>query len=238
MRIQNSYNFSNKQFSLGLTGGIASGKSKVARIFHSLGAAIIDTDVIAYQLTTQTNTDININVSTSMIDSKHLHHAITGAAIPEIIRCFGRQFIDVDGNLNRPMMRACILKDSKKRQCLEAILHPMIYNHAQLLIKYAQADYSIVVVPLLIEHLSQWNNAIDRILVIDCEVAIQKQRLLQRIGISNKQVNQLLAIQTSRQQRLLYADEVINNTYLNIEQLTQYIKRLHAFYLSLTHTNR
>jgi dephospho-CoA kinase len=202
-----------KRFSVGLTGGIASGKSTVATMFSALGAAIVDTDVIAHQLTAGENILTRV-----------------GAAIPAITQAFGSTFIQSDGGLNRAMMRRHILNDSKERLRLEAILHPMIHYQAQSLGNTLSGNYVIFVVPLLIESL-QWRRQVDRILVIDCDLELQRQRLLQRAGITTMQADQLLAIQASREQRLMQADDTLDNTAMTIEQLQQHINQLHHIYL-------
>jgi dephospho-CoA kinase len=202
-----------KRFSVGLTGGIASGKSTVATMFSALGAAIVDTDVIAHQLTAGENTLTRV-----------------GAAIPAITQAFGSTFIQSDGGLNRAMMRRHILNDSKERLRLEAILHPMIHYQAQSLGNTLSGNYVIFVVPLLIES-PQWRRQVDRILVIDCDLELQRQRVLQRAGITTVQANQLLAIQASREQRLMQADDTLDNTAMTIEQLQHHINHLHHLYL-------
>jgi dephospho-CoA kinase len=202
-----------KRFSVGLTGGIASGKSTVATMFSALGAAIVDTDVIAHQLTAGENTLTRV-----------------GAAIPAITQAFGSTFIQSDGGLNRAMMRRHILNDSKERLRLEAILHPMIHYQAQSLGNTLSGNYVIFVVPLLIES-PQWRRQVDRILVIDCDLELQRQRVLQRAGITMVQANQLLAIQASREQRLMQADDTLDNTAMTIEQLQHHINHLHHLYL-------
>lgn len=204
-----------KRFSVGLTGGIASGKSTVASMFSTLGVAIVDTDVIAHQLTA---------------GETILTRA--GAAIPAITQMFGSTFIQSDGGLNRAMMRTHILNDSQERLRLEAILHPMIHHQAQSLGNTLSGAYVIFVVPLLIES-PQWRRQVDRILVIDCDLELQRQRLLHRVGITAVQTNQLLAIQASREQRLMQADDVLNNTAMTIEQLQHHINQLHHVYLKL-----
>ena len=202
-----------KRFSVGLTGGIASGKSTVASIFSTLGVAIVDTDAIAHQLTAGKSTLTRV-----------------GAAIPAITQTFGYKFIQPDGGLNRAMMRQYILNDSKERLRLEAILHPMIHYQAHCLGNTLPGDYVIFVVPLLIES-PQWRKQVDRILVIDCDLELQRQRVLQRAGITAVQADQLLAIQASREQRLMQADDVLNNTAMTMEQLQQHINQLHHIYL-------
>jgi dephospho-CoA kinase len=209
-----------KRFSIGLTGGIASGKSTVATMFSALGAAIVDTDVIAHQLTAGEN----------ILTAGENILARVGAAIPAIVQAFGSTFIQSDGGLNRAMMRRHILNDPKERLRLESILHPMIHYQAQSLGNTLSGNYVIFVVPLLIES-PQWRRQVDRILVIDCDLKLQRQRLLQRAGITTVQADQLLAIQASREQRLMQADDTLDNTAMTIEQLQYHINQLHHLYL-------
>jgi dephospho-CoA kinase len=128
------------------------------------------------------------------------------------------------------MMRRHILNDSKERLRLEAILHPMIHYQAQSLGNTLSGNYVIFVVPLLIES-PQWRRQVDRILVIDCDLELQRQRVLQRAGITMVQADQLLAIQASREQRLMQADDTLDNTAMTIEQLQHHINHLHHLYL-------
>ncbi|MEY3997061.1 MAG: dephospho-CoA kinase [Pseudomonadota bacterium] len=202
-----------KRFSVGLTGGIASGKSTVATMFSALGAAIVDTDIIAHQLTAGETILTRV-----------------GVAMPAITQAFGSTFIQSDGGLNRAMMRRHILNDSKERLRLESILHPMIHYQAQFLGNTLSGNYVIFVVPLLIES-PQWRRQVDRILVIDCDLELQRQRLLQRAGVTMVQADQLLAIQASREQRLIQADDTLDNTAMTIEQLQHHINQLHHLYL-------
>jgi dephospho-CoA kinase len=175
------------RFCIGLTGGIASGKSTASECLGQLGAAVVDTDVIAHQLT----------------------HA-GGAAMPAIEHAFGKGFINLDGSLNRTAMRALVFAEPLKRSLLEAILHPMIHAKTRELGATVKGEYVVFVVPLLVES-SRWRQRVDRIAVVDCDPKIQLKRLLQRPTMTTVQAAQIMAAQASREQRLTMADDVIVN---------------------------
>ena len=176
-------------FCIGLTGGIGSGKSTVAEMFAVLGVPIIDTDVIARELT-----------------------QAGGAALPAIRKAFGDTVIGPSGAMDRERMRMRILSDTMARSRLEAILHPMIQAEAkQRLEALAGAGYAILVVPLLVE-LGTYRGMVDRVLVVDCEEAMQLARACRRDGRDEAEVRAVMAWQVSRQDRLAQADDVLNNT--------------------------
>ena len=173
-------------FRVALTGGIASGKSTVADMFGELGAAVIDTDVVAREVVQPGQ-----------------------PALDEIIDRFGEQVIDAAGNLNRAAMRKRIFSDESARLDLEAILHPRIGTETRRLADTSSGPYQIIVVPLLVgSPLAQF---VDRILVVDCDEELQLQRLLARDAETVTQARRILATQASREARLLIADDVIRN---------------------------
>lgn len=178
-----------RRFCIGLTGGIGSGKSTVAEMFAVLGVPIIDTDVIARELT-----------------------QAGGVALPAIRKAFGDTVIGPGGAMDRERMRMRILSDTMARSRLEAILHPMIQAEAkQRLEALAGAGYAILVVPLLVE-LGTYRGMVDRVLVVDCEEAMQLARACRRDGRDEAEVRAVMAWQVSRQDRLAQADDVLNNT--------------------------
>lgn len=171
---------------VGLTGGIASGKSTIANMFADLGAPVIDTDIIARDL------------------------VLPGQpALEEIRRRFGNDKIDQDGNLDRAAMREAIFADDRARHDLEAILHPRISAETRRQSKEADGPYQIIVVPLLVG--SALRSFVDRILVVDCDEETQVKRLVARDAESVEQAQRILAAQASREQRLAIADDVIDN---------------------------
>ena len=175
-----------RPYRIGLTGGIASGKSVVAGMFADLGVPVIDTDVIAREVVEPGQ-----------------------PALEEICKRFGKHMIDAAGNLDRAEMRKEIFADEEARLDLEAILHPRIGAETRRQADAANGDYQIIVVPLLVS--SQLIDFVDRVLVVDCGEETQMQRLLARDSETVEQAERILATQASRAQRLGIADDVINN---------------------------
>jgi len=195
-------------FCVGLTGGIASGKSSAAALFEELGAAVVDTDAIAHELTRP-----------------------GAAAMAGIRDAFGPAYVAADGSLERAKMRQLVFSDPAAKAKLEAILHPLIREQARARIVAMQQSYVIVVVPLLIET-GAYRDLIQRILVIDCSEDLQVERAMQRSQLKEGEVRAILAAQLPRTERLRRADDVIDNNG-GIEALRQQIKKLHAKYLAL-----
>ncbi len=137
------------RLSIGLTGGIGSGKSFVAALFAAQGASIVDTDVITHQLT-----------------------APGGRAMPAIRESFGAEYLNGDGSLNRAAMRARVFSDADAKRRLESILHPLIGAETTAAAQRAEGDYVIFVVPLLVES-GRWVERVVRVLVVDCPEALQ-----------------------------------------------------------------
>lgn len=175
---------------VGLTGGIGSGKSAAADRFAALGAAVIDTDAIAHELT-----------------------GPGGAAMPAIAQAFGPDVVRVDGALDRAAMRTLVFADPSQRQRLEAILHPMIRRLSDERVQAALvggAPYAVLVVPLLVES-GTYRERVHRIVVVDCSEATQVRRVMSRNGMSESDVRRILAAQATRAERLAIADDVIDN---------------------------
>lgn len=177
---------SKRAFRIGLTGGIASGKSTVAELFAERGIDIIDTDLIAREVVQPGE-----------------------PALLEIRAEFGDTVIEADGSLDRAAMRRIIFSDDEDRRKLEAILHPRIGASARRQSEAANGPYQIIAVPLLVQ--SPLRQFIDRVLVVDCDEETQIQRLLLRDKESIEQVRRILASQSSREERLSIADDVIQN---------------------------
>lgn len=173
---------------IGLTGGIASGKSVVADMFAELGVPVIDTDVIAREVVQPGQ-----------------------PALDEIRERFGETIIDAAGNLNRAALRELIFSDDTARLDLEAILHPRIGAETRRQADAADSDYQLIVVPLLVG--SPLMQFVDRILVVDCQEDTQIRRLLERDTESVEQAERILAAQASREERLAIADDVVNNDH-------------------------
>ena len=176
---------------LGLTGGIGSGKSTVAQMLAVQGAAIIAADAISRATT-----------------------AAGGAALPAIAQQFGAHLIAPDGALDRTAMRALVFDDADARQRLEAIIHPLVAQETDRQARLAlDAGRRLLVfdVPLLAESGARWRAKVDRVLVIDCDSATQIDRVMARNALPRDQVEQIVAAQASRAQRLAAADLVIFN---------------------------
>lgn len=173
--------------SIGLTGGIGSGKSTVAGELVACGAVLVDTDAIAHALTTA-----------------------AGAAMPAIAAAFGAGVVASDGALDRARMRALAFDQPEARGRLEAILHPLIGAEAQRQAAAAGDRPVVYDVPLLAAS-SAWRARVDRILVVDCSEDTQVQRVMQRSGWSEAQVRKVIAQQSSRALRRSIADAVIHN---------------------------
>lgn len=195
-------------FVVGLTGGIGSGKSTVADAFVELGAALVDTDAIAHELT-----------------------APGGAAMPALIAAFGPAIADPSGALDRAAMRRLAFADPGARQRLEGILHPLIRQLSDARCRAASAPYVILAVPLLVES-GSYRERCRRILVVDCPESLQIERVMARNGISEAEVRAILAAQASREARLAIADDVLVN---DGERTILYraVAELHAEYLHL-----
>lgn len=197
-----------RRFSVGLTGGIGSGKTTVANLFADRGASIVDTDAIAHSLA-----------------------ACDGMAIPEIRVQFGASYIDADGSLNRARMRELVFSDPGARIRLEAIMHPLIRQEADRAMVQAPGDYVIFVVPLLVES-PRWRKRVNRILVVDCPEELQIRRVVERNAMSESQVRAIMAAQARREDRLAAADDVIVNDD-GTSKLIPQIDRLHQLYRTL-----
>ena len=190
---------------IGLTGGIASGKSTVADMFAALGVAVIDTDVIAREV------------------------VLPGQpALDEIREAFGKAAVARDGTLDRDAMRRLIFADEDARRRLEAILHPRIQQETIRQAEAAGGDYQLIVVPLLVE--SSLRSFVDRILVVDCSEETQIRRLQARDAESIEQVRRILAAQASRDERLAIADDVIDNDG-DVVATRRQVEALHKQYL-------
>ncbi len=192
---------------IGLTGGIASGKSTVADMFAELGVPVIDTDVIAREVV-----------------------APGGPALDEIAERFGDHMIDAGGSLDRRAMRELVFADDSAREDLEAILHPRIGAETRRQADAAGGKYQLIVVPLLTG--SPLREFVDRVLVVDCNEETQIRRLLERDAETVAQARRIIAAQASRDERLKIANDVIVNEG-TLGQTRTAVTRLHQVYLNL-----
>ena len=183
---------------LGLTGGIGSGKSTVAAMLLARGAVIIDADAISRATT-----------------------AAGGAAIDAIRRTFGAEYIDQQGAIDRERMRMATFADAQVRARLEAIIHPLVGEESTRRESAAQANGTACVVfdiPLLVES-GKWRRKVDAVLVVDCTAAVQIGRVMARSGLARAAVEQIIASQASRAQRLAAADAVLFNAAITLADL-------------------
>jgi dephospho-CoA kinase len=193
---------------IGLTGGIASGKSTVANLFADLGIPVIDTDVIAREVV-----------------------AKGAPALAEIRDAFGDSVFSDDGSLDRQAMRKLVFADAGKRQQLEGILHPRIREAAVVQARAVTAPYMVIVVPLLVE--SQF---MDRVLVVDCSEDVQLSRLMMRDAENEEQARSMIAAQSGREERLAIADDVVFND-AGLDETRTRVEALHKEYLELSESN-
>lgn len=198
-------------FKLGLTGGIGSGKSYVAQLLAGWGASVIDTDVIAHQLT-----------------------ASGGEAIEPIRAAFGHGLIDAQGALDRAQMRERVFAEPAQRLVLEGILHPRIAQEVSRQAGEATGIYAVFVVPLLIES-GRWRDRIDRLCVVDCEEQTQVARVQARSALPIETIKHIMAAQASRTQRLTAADDVIANmATTSLADLEKQVLVLHKAWCNLS----
>ncbi|MDJ0910061.1 MAG: dephospho-CoA kinase [Woeseiaceae bacterium] len=193
---------------IGLTGGIASGKSTVADMFAAHGVPIIDTDLIAREVVQPGQ-----------------------PALDDIRHEFGDDVIAEDGSLDRAEMRRIVFSDEDARKRLEAITHPRIGEATRAQAARAGGDYQIIVVPLLVT--SALRDHVDRVLVVDCDEDTQIRRLIERDSEAEGQARRMLAAQATREERLAIADDVISNME-SVEQTQGQVDKLHRIYLRLS----
>jgi dephospho-CoA kinase len=193
---------------IGLTGGIASGKSMVAAEFADLGADIIDTDQIAHELVRPGS-----------------------PALAAIVDRFGASFLAADGSLDRARLRREVFADPGKRRDLEAILHPRIRQATLRRAEASAAPYVIFVVPLLFE--TGFDRLVDRTVVVDCPAELQLKRLIARDGQRPDEAQAIIDAQMAREQRLARADDVIDNS-ADMSATRARVAELHASYLAMS----
>ena len=192
---------------LGLTGGIGSGKSTVAGMLGALGATVIDADAIARSCT-----------------------APGGAAITAIAQAFGSAFITSEGALDREQMRALVFKEPSAKARLESIIHPLV--GAQTAQQAQDAEHKgtrciVFDVPLLVES-AHWRKKVDRVLVVDCLESTQVRRVMERNGLSEVEVQRIMAAQARRLHRLSAADLVVYNDTLTLDALRLEVAQIGA----------
>lgn len=194
-----------KKLVVGLTGGIGSGKSAAADEFAKLGASIVDSDVIAHELTQQ-----------------------GGAAIPEVERLFGKAFLQ-GGAMDRKKMRDHVFARPQEKKKLETLLHPLIRDESLRRIAGAAGPYVVHVVPLLIES-PDYRSRVDRVLVVDAPEEVRVARVQARSGLSAAEVRAIIRAQAPSATRLAAADDVIDNGG-DRDALRKQVAALHQKYL-------
>jgi dephospho-CoA kinase len=192
---------------VGLTGGVASGKSLVGAMFAKLGAALVDTDVIAREV---------------VADGE--------PGLAAIVAKFGVAVLLPSGGLNRPVLRSLVFADEAKRRTLEGILHPLIRARTRAKLEVIAAPYALVAVPLLVE--TDFGEVVDRILVVDCPESMQLERLTRRDAIPKEEALAMLRAQTDRATRLKAAHDVIDNSGTP-DATRRQVDVLHRRYLDL-----
>lgn len=193
---------------VGLTGGIASGKSTVAAEFSALGISIIDTDQISRDI---------VSPQTE--------------GYQKVIDLFGPGIVAADGALDRDLMRTRVFADPSLRRQLESTLHPLILREVREQLRRIATPYCVVAIPLLLE--AGWAGEVDRILVVDCSETQQRSRLSGRPGMSPALIDQILASQVDRATRLQAADDIVDNSS-EPNALPAQIAALHQKYLALS----
>lgn len=195
---------------IALTGGIGSGKSEAARLFEKLGIPVIDTDVIAHNLT-----------------------APCMPILAEINRIFNANFLTTDGALDRAKLRAHIFEKDEERLKLEALIHPAIYQHALVQLtenaNKSHPAYQILVIPLLFES-NRYQGIASKTLVIDCDESLQIQRAMARSQLTEAEVKKMMSAQLPRLTRCSLADEVIENNG-SLTELTEKISQFHKKFI-------
>jgi dephospho-CoA kinase len=192
---------------IGLTGGIASGKTLVADMFAEFGIPVIDTDRIARQVVAREQ-----------------------PGLAEIAAEFGQEILTADGDLDRAKLREIVFNDVSRRRRLEAILHPRIREVTLQASETAGGPYQLLVVPLLFE--SGFEQLVDRVLVVDCAEPIQRERLRVRDNEAPEQVERIMGAQLSRSRRLEGADDVIDNSG-TADTTRHQVEALHRKYLGI-----
>lgn len=194
---------------IGLTGGIGSGKSTVGRVLTACGAALVDADAIARQLT-----------------------APGGAALAAVADRFGTRAIASNGAMDRDYMRQLAFGDPVVKQGLEAIIHPLVGQEAsrQSCAAVAAGRTCIIFdIPLLVES-GHWRQQLDRVLIVDCREATQIERVMARNSLSREMVEKIIAAQASRAQRLAAADICLYNDDLSLAALELQVRQLAGWF--------
>ena len=194
---------------VGLTGGIGSGKSTVTEIFQDLGVEVIDADIVAREVV-----------------------SLGSPALIAIKEHFGDEYINAHGLLNRALLRHRIFSNNKDKAWLNALMHPLINQALHQQITATKGAYCILVAPLLLENKLHENT--HTVLVVDVSEEEQILRTVKRDSNNESQVKAIIASQMSRQERLSFADNTLDNSHADLKKLKQSIIKLHQHYLTLS----
>lgn len=196
-------------FSVGLTGGIASGKTTISNLFADLGVSIVDTDIISRELLQPGENAYN-----------------------QVCRHFGKRILGPNDEIDRAELRKIVFTEATEKSWLETILHPLIFQRSHnAMLEHSRSDYVLVVVPLLFE--TNFQSLVDRILVVDCPAELQIERLVTRDHIDEALARNMLSQQLGNAERLSKAHDVIENRG-NEKELSSQVARLHQTYLTLS----
>lgn len=196
-------------FSVGLTGGIASGKTTISNLFAKLGVSVVDTDIISRKL----------------LEPGEL-------AFDQVCAHFGASIVTADGKIDRVRLREIVFNNPAEKSWLETMLHPLIYQRSHdAIVTHAAADYVLVVVPLLFE--TNFQSLVDRILVVDCPAEQQIERLVKRDQIDESLAQKMLLQQLSNAERVARAHDIIDNRSADVDLESQ-VAALHQRYLQLS----
>jgi dephospho-CoA kinase len=196
-------------FVVGLTGGVASGKSEVSRRFEALGVTVVDADLVARDAV-----------------------APGSDGLAEVVQAFGTDVLDTAGALDRRAMRARVFESEQERRRLEAIIHPRVRLTMRTACAAAPGAYAIAAIPLLAETGREAYRWLHRVLVIDVPVAVQRERLMRRDGIDGELAGRMIAAQATRESRLALADDVLLNDG-SLDDLASRVVGLHTHYCLL-----
>ena len=196
-------------FSVGLTGGIASGKTTISDLFAKIGVPVVDTDTISRQL----------------LEPGEL-------AFEQVCEHFGDDILDQDGKIDRRRLREIVFSQADEKTWLETMLHPLIFQRSHdAILANAKSEYVLVVVPLLFE--TNYQSLVDRILVVDCPAEQQIERLMKRDRIDEALARKMLAQQLSNTERVARAHDIIDNRSETADLESQ-VAALNDFYLELS----
>lgn len=193
---------------IGLTGGIGCGKTIIADLFRKLSVPVIDADQIAHQLVAKGQ-----------------------FALDRIEQEFGTDILKQDGTLNRQKLKEIIFSDADQKQKLESILHPLVYQSIQAKLDQLNTPYCIICIPLLFE--TNMAGFVDRVLVVDCPVETQIERVVKRDNLSVEIIQSIIDSQVTRAFRTAKADDLIDNSETD-NTLAERVKKLHNLYISLS----